>query len=222
MPIVRLQNGKILYFSHIPKAAGTAVEDYLAERFDTLGFLDRAFGRRSVLEGWTIGPPQHLPEAIREKLLPDRLFDGLFATVRHPALRLRSAFLFARDYENSLPRNLTFYQWLEDLPRILDMDPGTLKGHLRPMSQMVPEHATVFRIEEGLAPLVKWLDQQAGNSDGPRTIPIKNRLSEISNSKQKSTSTFSWTPKMLNKISKIYAEDYVRFGYTENVSFSQY
>lgn len=211
MPLIRLPNAKLLYFAHAPKCAGTAVERYLETRFGPPGLLDPGFGRRSATEAWSLSPPQHMPEAVRREILPDTLFDALFATVRHPALRLRSVYMFQRAVENALPATLRFERWLESLPRTLALDPYALHGHLRPMTDYVPNTARVFRIEDGLDPLVAWLDDMAGDADGPRAIAPANVLATRLG---KATPPLpALTPALCARIAALYAADYDRFGY---------
>jgi hypothetical protein len=211
MPVSRLPNRKLLYFAHVPKCAGTAVEHYLQARFGPLGLLDSGFGRRSRIEAWSLSPPQHMPEAVRRDLLPDVLFDALFATVRHPALRLRSVYLFQREVEKALPPTLKFERWLETLPRTLALDPYALHGHLRPMAETVPEHARVFRVEEGFGPLVDWLDMTAGDESGPRQIAPVNRLTDRLGQNAPQLPVLG--PALCSRIAALYAVDYERFGY---------
>lgn len=209
MPICRAQD-KWIYFAHVPKCAGTAVERYLEDRFGPLGMRDGGFGRRSAYEAWTLSPPQHMPEAVRSDLLPDTLFDGMFATVRHPATRLRSVFLFQRDVEKALPAKMRFHRWIDTLHRSLALDPYALHGHLRPMTEFVPEAATAFRIEDGLAPVVHWLDDLTGTESGPREIAPVNVLSERIGA---TLETIALTPRILDMIATLYADDFGRFGY---------
>ena len=211
MPLTRLANGKLIYFSHAPKCAGTAVERYLQNRFGPLGLLDPAFGRRNPVDAWSLSPPQHMPEAVRRELLPDTLFDAHFATVRHPATRLRSVFLFQREVEKSLPLTLRFERWLDTLPRTLALDVYALHGHLRPITDYVPETARVFRVEDGLDAVVDWLDAEAGGADGPRQISAANvlatRLGEAMPAMPPLTSS------ICAQIATLYPSDYERFSY---------
>ena len=210
MPLIRLPNAKMLYFTHVPKCAGTSVEDYLRDRFGLLGLLDRRFGKRSAPEAWTHSPPQHMPEAVRAELLPDTLFNGIFATVRHPATRLRSVSVFQRAVECSIPANTSFPVWVEALPRMLATDPYALHGHLRPMSETVPLDANVFRIEQGLADLIDWLDEIAGDAGGPRKIGRANITAERMRGTMQQVQL---NKAVLGRIATIYAADYARFGY---------
>lgn len=211
MPITRLRNGKLLYYAHVPKCAGTAVERYLQQRFGVLGMHDGAFARRSVAEAWSFSPPQHMPEAVRREILPDPLFDAIFATVRHPAHRLRSVFLFQRDVEKALAPTMRFERWLEGVPRTLALDPYALHGHLRPMHEMVPDAAKVFRVEDGVDAIVAWLDHLSGAEDEPRSIAPANVLAvRLGESGSKPP---AFTPEICAKIANIYPLDYARFGY---------
>ena len=214
MPLVRLSNGKLLYYAHVPKAAGSAVENYLAARFGPLGMLDRGFARRSPAEAWSLSPPQHIPDTLRAALLPDGLFDSIFTTIRHPATRLRSIFQFAREAERSLPWGLTFNRWLDDLPRVLATDAYALNGHLRPMVDLVPARAEIFRIEDGLDAVKTWLDTQAGEEvdDDIGTANVRAaRLAKLP--AESRPQDIVLTPTHLSRIADIYSADYARFGY---------
>jgi len=213
MPITRLPNGKLLYFAHVPKCAGSAVEQYLKQRFGVLGLQDGAFAQRSASAAWSLSPPQHMPEAVRRDWLPDALFDGLFATVRHPLKRLQSVFLFQREVEGALPAQMPFHRWIDTLPRSLALAPYALHGHLRPMAEVVPETAAVFRIEDGLDPVVDWLDGTAGTTDGPRAIAPYNTLKDRLKG---NVPEIDLTPEICARVAQLYAVDYARFGYSED------
>ncbi|MEO1493931.1 MAG: sulfotransferase family 2 domain-containing protein [Pseudomonadota bacterium] len=209
MPVARAHD-KWLYFAHVPKCAGTAVEQYLETRFGPLGLRDPSFALRDPAEGWSHTPPQHMPEAVRRDWLPDTLFEGMFATVRHPVTRLRSAFLFQRDVGGALPARMSFQRWVETLPRSMALGPYTLHGHLRPMVEFVPEGADVFRIEDGLDAVVGWLDRITGSADGPREIAPANVLADrIGDTPEQ----VRLTPLVLDTVATLYAADFERFGY---------
>lgn len=217
MPIARLPNHKLIYFAHVPKCAGTTVEAYLGARFGPLGLLDLRFAKRPVQDAWSLSPPQHMPEPVRRDLLPDTLFDALFATVRHPATRLRSVFLFQREIEKAIPPQTSFPHWIGTLARSLATDPYALHGHLRPMSEYVPREARVFRTENGLAPLVTWLDALAQQEDPAckmeRMNVTSDRLAKSQPAGRKPPAVQLGKP-VLEQIADIYAADYDRFGYS--------
>ncbi|WP_299694759.1 sulfotransferase family 2 domain-containing protein [uncultured Tateyamaria sp.] len=212
MPVVRARD-KWLYFAHVPKCAGTAIERYLETRFGPLGLRDPSYGFRDPAEAWSLTPPQHMPEAVRRELLPDALFDGIFATVRHPVTRLRSAFLFQRDVGHALPPKMSFQRWVETVPRSVALGPYTLHGHLRPMVEFVPENAEVFRMEDGLDAVVGWIDAVTGLEDGPREIAPANVLADRIGDTPEAVHL---TPRVLDTVAMLYAADFERFGYPKN------
>lgn len=209
MPIVRLPDGRPIFYAHVPKCAGSAVENYLEARFGPLGMVDRGFGRRGASEAWSISPPQHIPDVVRRELLPDYLFAATFATVRHPLHRLRSVFRFQKYVERAVPPSTDFPRWVAQLERTLKLDPNALHGHLRPMAEMVPAGARIFRIEHHLSDLVTWLDELSGEKTGPREVPRANDLSE----RAPEAPEPPLTPEVRSRIAELYAVDYDRFGY---------
>lgn len=212
MPICRAGDA-LVFFAHVPKCAGTTVERYLIQRFGPLGMLDTMFGSRSVANAWSVSPPQHIPDVIRSDLLPDTLFDALFATVRHPADRIRSVYMFQSVVENAQPLKLRFDLWVDGIARALATDPYALHGHLRPMSDFVPTAAQVFKIEDGLAPIIPWLDGVSNTHSEPREFGAFN----VTESRMKNAGLPMNRPDLslpvLKKIREIYAQDYDRFGY---------
>ncbi|MEL7089011.1 MAG: sulfotransferase family 2 domain-containing protein [Planctomycetota bacterium] len=212
MPVCRARH-MWLYYAHVPKCAGTAVERYLEARFGPLGLRDPDYAFRAPAEAWSLSPPQHMPEAVRRDWLPDTLFDATFATVRHPVTRLRSAFLFQRDVGGALPAKMSFQRWVETLPRSIALGPHTLHGHLRPMVEFVPDGAEVFRIEQGLDAVVRWLDRITDSDDGPREVAPANVLADRIGAQPEAVHL---TPLVLDMVATLYAADFERFGYPKN------
>lgn len=209
MPICRA-GSKVIYFAHVPKCGGTSVEHYLTQRFGPLGMLDPHFNQRSPAEAWSLTPPQHIPDVLRVALLPNSLFDAIFATVRHPATRLQSVFLFQRDIEGALPAHIGFETWIERIPRLRGTTPDAFSGHLRAMSDLVPQSAEIFRLEIDFDRIIPWLDALTGTSDAPRTLPRRNVRTERA---QDAAPPPPISPQALERIARLYAADYTRFDY---------
>lgn len=169
MPIVRVKN-KVLYFAHVPRCAGSAIENYLRKRFGPIAFLDRRFLSVPQEERWSATSPQHITRDAMERLFPEGFFDASFAVVRDPADRLRSVFLRQRDIEQILPADTDFNTWLSTLP----LSGFDLDNHTRPMLDFIPKGCQIFRLEDGLDNVVKWLDDLVGDTDGPRHIERAN------------------------------------------------
>ena len=169
MPLVRIQD-KLVYFAHIPRCAGSAVENYLTARFGPLAFMDRRYFLTPTDERWSQTSPQHIDRSTFSRLFPPSFIDASFAVVRHPAQRLRSIFVRHRDIERNIPADADFDDWITQLPL-----PGfALDNHTRPMTDFIPEGAVVFALEQGLDPLIAWLDNLSGNTDGPRHVEVVN------------------------------------------------
>ncbi|APX14366.1 sulfotransferase family 2 domain-containing protein [Tateyamaria omphalii] len=213
MPIFRI-GSDLGFFAHVPKCAGSSIETYLAERFGPLAFVDRAFREQSGPQRWTKSSPQHLPVSALERLFPPGFFACSFAVVRDPVDRLRSAFQVQRDVIGRIPRKTSFGAWLTTVEDAHASKPWYLDNHARPMDDLVPEEAVIFRLEDGLEPVVAWLDAQAGNADGPRQIGTQNTRADIFASR---TQDLPPRPPVRKAdrvaVARIFARDYARFGY---------
>lgn len=210
MPIIRIAD-KLVYFAHVPRAAGTSVERYLRARFGPLAFVDPHHLSQEA-SAWTRSSPQHIPAAALERLFPRGFFDASFTVVRNPATRLRSIFLRQRDIEGSLPPETDFHNWLKELP----MPPNAIDNHSLPMEDFIPEGAKIFHLEKGFAPLVNWLDELAGTSDGPREIAMINSHKErLPKAKAPSLVPPKIDPNALALIAERYGADVSRFGYED-------
>lgn len=216
MPILRTGRG-ILYFAHVPKCAGTAVETYLVRRFGarTRALLDP--GHFSVPEParWSRSSPQHIEAQSLARLFNPGFFDHMFALVRHPARRLRSVYLHQRDIEGLIDPAEDFATWVRALPERRADNPWYLDNHARPMGDLVPENCVIFRLEDGMAQVVSWLDQRVGNQNGPRGIAhshsYQDRLTQAGKTPRGAVPEI--TAADLEFIHQLDRADYARFGY---------
>ena len=217
MPLARI-GSKLVYFAHIPKCAGTAIEDYLQDRFGPLALLDR--GHLMARTRWTRSSPQHVVWADLKRLFPDGFFEAGFAVVRHPTMRLRSVFHWQRDWERAIPADTTLEGFVDMAARMRRNSATRFDNHLRPMHRFVPEETSsqgfrIFRLEDGLTPLIGWLDRIAGHDDGPRQIAFRNETA------QRLGTGFQPAPvsdATHARIAALYADDFARFGYDPDVN----
>ena len=212
MPIAKI-SGKLIYFAHVPKCAGTAVELYLQARFGRLALHDLRYASHAPETLWTRTSPQHIDLVSLGRLIPPGFCEASFAVVRHPVERMLSAYHFQSEVHAIIAPDCTLSDWLADLPGLLAADPFYADNHCRPMGDLVPEGAVVFRLEQGLAPVVDWLDDLAGNQDGPRSIGAVNMRGSGPQHPRSLTSRLVPTPADVAAIEALYAADMVQFGY---------
>jgi len=209
MPLFKA-DGKLIFYAHVPKCAGSSVQWYLHERFGDLAFSDSTHTAQPPARRWSRTSPQHIDRASLSRLFPDGFFDAMFTIVRHPVARLVSAYHFQRDVEKLVPATLEFSDWLADVEERLIEDPFSFDNHVRPMTEMVPEGAEVFHVEHGLDCLVDWFDALTGRQAGPRALL---RVNEQGAHGGGSMAKAEPSATDLTCIARVYAADFDRFGY---------
>ncbi|MEL6617681.1 MAG: sulfotransferase family 2 domain-containing protein [Pseudomonadota bacterium] len=212
MPL-SLVNGSLLYFAHVPKCAGSSTEAYLKARFGPLALMDRAHYQRQ--RRWTRSSPQHALWADMARLIPAAMLGGSLAIVRHPVDRLVSVFLWQREWEKALPQDMTFSGFLDAVEAGWQSArrKHTWDNHASPMAAFMPPDCTVFRLEDGLEPVVDWLDAFAGNTDGPRRIGISNRIGAQLKRRGRTLPDVPVSDQDRTRIATLYAGDFEQFGY---------
>ena len=209
MPIVKI-DGKLVYYGHIPKCGGSAVEEYLHSRFGRMALLDTKFMSQSEAQRWSKTSPQHIDIKSLNRLFPPDFFDLSFSVVRHPVDRLVSVFHFQKDVEKLIQPDVQFSEWLINFEARLRSDPFQFDNHLRPMADLVPVNAKLFFLEHGLECLIPWFDEVAGDEKGPRAMPLTNERGAYSKIKIEKAVPNS---KDIDIICRIYSADFSRFGY---------
>jgi hypothetical protein len=200
MPIFRLPRG-LGHYADVPGCGGVAVLRQLEARFGPLAFYDPSHTEAPPAQRWSRTSPQHVGRKSLARLFPPDFFAASFAVVRHPVDRLRAVYAFQRDVEGAIPRSTEFHEWLEDIAeRTLD-EPWVFDNAVRPMTELVPEDAQVFRLEDGADAVTAWLDAIAGRPGPALAIePARGTLPEV-------------LPFDLDRIAELHADDFARFGY---------
>lgn len=217
MPIVRI-GPKLVYFAHVPKCAGSSVEDYLADRFGALAMLDRRF--LSVPEGgrWSRTSPQHVDWASLTRMVPAGFLDACFAVVRHPLDRAVSAYRFQAEVEGTVPEGMGFGDWLRAEAAARRDDPFRSDNHSRPQADFLPPAGdalacTIFHMEHGLDALVPYLDALAGSATGPRALRHTNKAGHNTKGIHRQIGPVQPDAADRALVAEIYAADFARLGY---------
>lgn len=211
MPICKIA-GQLIYFAHVPKCAGTAVELYLQARFGPLALRDPRHTLHDPRTLWPRSSPQHIDLVSLGRLIPPGFCNASFAVVRHPVDRMLSAYHFQSEVQDVIPPEQGLSDWLAALPGLMAADPFYADNHCRPMADLVPQGAVVFQLEAGLEPVVDWLDALAGNRDGARSIGLVNPRGRPQHPRSL-TPRLVPTPADVAAIEQLYADDMARFGY---------
>lgn len=209
MPFFRAAE-KLVYYAHVPKCGGTSVANYITERFGALAFHDTGYLNLPEAQRWTKSSPQHVDTAALDRLLPLTLFDAVFTVVRHPVARLVSIYHFQSEVEKSVPAMMGFSDWLEHLNPNPTSTPFAYDNHIRPMSAIVPEGATVFHMEHGMDALIGWFDLLEGRVRAPRALSAENRKGAFVKT---SAARAEPTKSDAERIRTLYSADFIRFGY---------
>ncbi len=197
---------KLVYYAHVPKCGGSAVEHFIQGRAGQMAFVDTEYLSIDENQRWSKTSPQHINVEALSRIIPLEFFDISFTIVRHPVARVVSAYHFQMEEEGRISKNVSFSDWLEDLGEAYGENPYAYDNHLRPMSDIVPEGAHVFYLEHGLDALVPWFDDLLGNKAAPRAIHRINERSSGGEKVQPSEAD-------LAQIERIYKADFERFGY---------
>lgn len=209
MPIIRTHS-ELIFFAHVPKCAGSAIEDYLRARFSMIAFEDNGYMRQPMERRWNKSSPQHIDLDALNRLFPQGFFDHSFAVVRHPVARIVSAYHFQHEVERSIPETTSFVDWLRLIQDEADQRPFQYDNHVRPMTDLVPDDAQVFYLEHGLDAVIPWLDTITGDTSGPRAFTHKNKRGAYART---TSAQIAPDDEALALIEEIYGADFDRFGY---------
>lgn len=189
-----------IFFAHVPKTGGSSVEDYLIQRFGPLSLIDE--NKRTGVRGTgLIVPATHLAATDIKELVPHDLAYS-FAVVRDPLRRLESEFRYQSGV--SQMSKLGFSPWLKVMLKAARAEPRLYENHIRPQSDLVPEGADIFKLEDGFDAMMAKLDALTGASVPGLTVPHIN-------TRKKEPITMSRAD--VEAVTTFYAADYDRFGY---------
>lgn len=219
MPILRIEE-KLVYFAHVPKCAGTSVERYLLNASVEMAFHDGQHYKREGRPPWSATSPQHVDKIALDHLFPQALFADGFSVVRHPAKRARSAFHYAQKVYGL--KWTGFETWLRSIGKMDISQHRTFDNHTLPMTAMVPDWIeNIFRLEDGEAAIVTYLDTLLGRQSSEPALPKFQTYTPVTSrtlagrllSPIRRPKAPELDERLCRLVFEVYREDYERFGY---------
>jgi hypothetical protein len=170
MPLARI-NGTILHFIHVPKTGGSSVKDYLMSKGAVALF------HRTPID-WCATTPQHMEAGVHSALVPDGFADQTFMMLRDPVARLVSEYRYrAKRYAEEAgwacpgpgPEHWLHFEQEGAFRGTFDAfvsfafgktrkNPRFADNHIRPQSDFWRPGTRVFRYEDGIEPILRWID----------------------------------------------------------------
>lgn len=203
MPMVLTDSGPI-FFVHVPKTAGTSIEDYLVRRFGPLILTDINKRERTAGTG-LISPITHLSAIDLREIIPSQSI-LVFTMVRDPLSRLVSEYRWQSGA--SWMSRMSFSTWLRVMVGCVRIDARAYRNHIRPQTDLVPEDVEVFRFEDGFDAIIARIDEVTGISRPDLSMGhFKDRRGRRAE------------PEIFREdvdlVRRFYTQDYNRFGYSE-------
>jgi hypothetical protein len=202
MPLFKTSKG-LLFFAHVPRTGGSSVENYLIQRLGQPALLDRRFLSKPKLMRWSRTSPQHISADEFAALFPGDFVEHKMSVVRHPVSRVISIFKWLRSTRKDVESD--FDKWLEQALSEVQADSWCHDGHLNCQVEFVPSDSQVFRLEEGLERVSKYIDSLLGKEQPDICM---------SHSHKSSVDLKNISSKAHRLIEIHYAEDFDRFKYS--------
>lgn len=208
MPIFRLETKSVL-FAHIPKTAGSSIEDLFSELGWQTTELDRYEGVLSANHLRRCSP-QHMHADLLESIYRVEKFDFSFAVVRHPVDRALSEFGFrnGQKLHGDVHENEVSTWWMAQKSE-LKRNSFHLDNHLRHQHEFVLENMEIYKYEEDLGRLhskIISLTRAEKSLDYEPEMPHVNKSANSNNRIQISR-------QISKNVARYYRRDMKLFGY---------
>jgi len=191
--------GKIIFFAHVPKTAGSSIEEYLLRRLGPCSFIGGTAKRRDQTS--LMSPPVHLSKNDLKMFVPTPM-DFNFGVVRDPLARMMSEFRYQLGV--SWASRLGFSTWLRIVIRAAKLDPRIYANHIRPQVDLIMDGAEIFRLEDGFGPLIARLDEVVGGAEPDMAVQHINK---------RTSGSVRHYREDVALIRRFYADDYAGLGY---------
>jgi hypothetical protein len=203
MPVFQKENISIL-FVHIPKTAGTAIEQFFRRQNWKISFFDGGERKPSInTVSWC--SPQHLHAETLKNIFNVKRFSYCFTIVRDPIDRIKSEVRWRKKFFNE---NIEPERWIYESLQTYPLNPFVHDNHIRPQSDFIFEGLTVFYMEDGLAPVIADLTSRFADhlDPAPAIPPVM--------TSQESGYEIELSADLVTRLKEFYAIDYRNFHFS--------
>ena len=207
MPIY-IRNDIKIYHAHIPKCAGSSIENFFIKENFEYAFLDRYFTLKNKKDLWNKSSPQHLLAYQFNDLFYNLKFNFTFAIVRNPIDRFVSAFIF--NFQRKHIQNIEdINQFIDSFYQEKKFKNFYLDNHFLPMKYFIENipNIKIYKLENGLINLKKDLIEVLKEKDMKINFE-KNNIRKDINEKLVTLNTSS-----ISKLNEMYKMDFENFNY---------
>lgn len=197
---------KIFYFVHIPKCAGSSIENFFIKNNIQVSFLDTEF--LSKADTWNRIAPQHIGGKDFDDLFTDNFFDDVFCFTRHPVKRFVSAFIFNKYIQKKISQEIDINHFIFSLKKE-GIKINFLDNHFMPMNYFISTKykTKIFKLEDGFKDFIDWFQKQSRQNLFDKQMAHSNTSLSID------PALIKMTDASIEMLHDIYHEDFIQFNY---------
>lgn len=205
MPFFYSEN-MLVYFAHVPKAAGSTIENYISEQYGEVFLLNRKWAgiTKKYPELGRVSP-QHLTFEAARQYMP-RGPDWSFALVRNPFDRIFSEYRMHQSAKRTRRHLVKLGQefHVNLLLSAMSIDRQVFDNHIRPQTELVPLDAEIYKLEDGVQNALRLVNVRTKKEANVVQVnPMYMHKQEPEAPSQR----------LASRIRKVYCDDFDRFQY---------
>ena len=204
-------HSNFIYFSHIPKCAGSSIEDYFSTFPEcSISFLDREF-YSSSLNNWSKSSPQHILGNVVERLFDNNFFTDYLGIIREPIDRFKSTFNYQKYWLKNIEEKMDSNFFISEILPSNYQKQGWCDNHFQTqISFLIPnrKYKLFLMNQEGIRKAKKYIDQNIFANDREKEIPRNNMAKDLYSNKVEEIELNS---KSIEVIKKLYSLDFDLF-----------
>ncbi len=204
-------HSNFIYFSHIPKCAGSSIEDYFSTFPEcSISFLDREF-YSSSLNNWSKSSPQHILGNVVERLFDNTFFTDYLGIIREPIDRFKSTFNYQKYWLKNIEEEMDSNFFISEILPSNYQKQGWCDNHFQTqISFLIPnrKYKLFLMNQEGIRKAKKYIDQNIFANDREKEIPRNNMAKDLYSNKVEDIELNS---KSIEVIKKLYSLDFDLF-----------